>query len=104
MQSGRGDPLVEVWSLRAFGGAAPRILANLCLRSLGFSPTDPSGWLAMTETWCPPHRQRPGCSVMKMFQTILVTAALLAGVTATGSAKTIWDQINESAPLSPVFE
>jgi len=41
---------------------------------------------------------------MKTINTLLLTLILSASLVAPGSAKSIWDQINESAPLHPIFE
>ncbi|MGH7485028.1 MAG: hypothetical protein ACREMY_05385 [bacterium] len=40
---------------------------------------------------------------MKTLKTLLAAAVVLATLAAPGSAKSVWDQINESAPLQPVF-
>lgn len=41
---------------------------------------------------------------MKVLKSLLATAAVLAALAAPGSAKSIWEQINETAPLQTVFE
>jgi hypothetical protein len=41
---------------------------------------------------------------MNILKSLLIAAALLSALAAPGSAKSIWEEINETAPLQPVFE
>jgi hypothetical protein len=41
---------------------------------------------------------------MKTLKSCLAAALLFAAFAAPSSAKSIWDQINETAPLHPVFD
>lgn len=40
---------------------------------------------------------------MKTLKSLLLTALMFAALASPGNAKSIWDQINETAPLQPLF-
>lgn len=41
---------------------------------------------------------------MNILKHIVATALVLAAFAAPGTAKSVWDQINETAPLHPIFD
>jgi hypothetical protein len=48
--------------------------------------------------------QRLGETIMNTFKSLVLAAIVVAALATPGSARSVWDQINESAPLQPVFE
>ena len=47
---------------------------------------------------------KAGEEIMYSIKPCLVAALMLASFTSPGSARSIWDQLNETAPLKTVFE
>jgi hypothetical protein len=41
---------------------------------------------------------------MKLLQSVVLASMFLFSLSVAGSARTIWEDIRDSAPLQPIFE